>query len=72
MSAAEAVRPTAVRLNTLAIRMPMPAAIRVVIIKVPMVSALILLSESMPFNLRMAAMIETMISGMMIICSSLT
>ena len=36
-------------------------------IKVPIVSALILLSESMPFSLRMAEMIETMINGLSLI-----
>ena len=37
-----------------------------------MVSALILPSELASLSFRMAEMMETMISGMMIICSSLT
>ena len=40
-------------------------------ISVPMVSTLILPSESRPLSLRMADTIDTIISGMMIICSSL-
>jgi DNA-binding HxlR family transcriptional regulator len=71
-SAALEVRPTAVRPNSLAIRMPISAATVVVSIRVPMVSTLTLPSEEASFSLTMAAMIETMISGMMIICSSLT
>jgi hypothetical protein len=52
--------------------MPMAAATAVVAIRVPIVSALILPSEEASRSFRMAWMIETMISGMMIICSSLT
>ena len=71
-SAAEAVRPTAVRPNNFAIRMPIMAATAVVAIRIPIVSALILPSEAASRNLRMAPMIETMISGITIICSSFT
>ena len=52
--------------------MPTSAATMVVIISMPMVSTLILPSEAASFSLTMAEMIDTMISGMMIICSSLT
>ncbi len=66
-SAAVAVMPTAVSPNSLAIRMPMAAATMVVSIKMPMVKALILPSDEASRNFNMAEMIETMISGMMII-----
>ena len=52
--------------------MPIVAAIAVVTISVPIVSALILPSDEASRSLRMAWMIDTMISGMMIICSSFT
>ena len=71
-SAALEVSPTAVKPNSLAIKMPSAAAIVVVMSRVPMVSALILPRELASLSFRMAEMMETMISGMMIICSSLT
>ena len=52
--------------------MPAPAAIMVVKISTPMVRALILPRALPPESLRMAPMMETMMSGMMIICSSFT
>ena len=72
VSAAPAVSPSALRPNRLDISMPAPAAIMVVKISTPMVRALILPRALPPLSLRMAPMMETMMSGMMIICSSFT
>ena len=52
--------------------MPAPAAMAVVKISTPMVMALILPSAVPPLSFKIALMMETMISGMMIICSSFT
>ena len=71
-STAVLVMPAAERPNSLAIRMPIPAATIVVSIRMPMVNTLILPSAAASLSLRIAATIDTMISGMMIICSRLT
>ena len=71
-SAVEAVRPTALRPNSLAIRMPMAAATIVVRIRMPIVSVLMVPSEAALRSLRMACTIDTMISGITIIWSSFT
>ena len=72
LSAAPEVSPSAVRPNRLDIRMPAPAAMAVVKISTPMVMALILPSAVPPLSFKIALMMETMMSGMMIICSSFT
>ena len=71
-SAALAVSPTAVKPYNFAISMPIAAATIVVAIRMPIVSTLILPIDRASLSLRIAAMIDTMIKGITIICSNFT